>query len=116
RESRATGDRAGRPRAPSGFLLVARLGAPQIIRESGQYTVDEGARLRRAIMLGELNGLVEDDGARNVGAVGELVSPEAHHVAVDACHALDSPVGRGAGDTSIHVGQLLERASYESVC
>ena len=42
--------------------------------------------------LRELDGLVEDDRARHVGAEHELPRAEPEEVAIDARHALEAPV------------------------
>src|SRR5262245_46245657 len=77
--------------------------------------VDEAARLTGPELLGDLDGLVDDDLGRGVGAPAELVDREAQDVAVDDRHAVEVPVFGEAGDGLVDARSRRHRPAYELV-
>src|SRR5262249_3963157 len=79
-----------------------------------QDAIDELRRLLRAELLGDLDGLVDDDQLRRVGLVQELVDRHADDVAVDHRHALEAPVVGLGHDHLVDFWEILEGAAEDA--
>ena len=81
--------------------------------QRGQDTVDEAAAVVGREALGQLDRLVDDDGHRHVGPLGELEGAEAQHVEVEHRHPLERPARGPGGDRLVEAGPVLVDAAHE---
>src|SRR5262249_12372156 len=98
-----------------GLRAAIRVDAPERLRDLVEHAVHEGARLFAPELLRELHRFVEDDGARHFGLVNELPRSEPQQVAIDARHALDTPVRRRFRDARLPCRELLADTAPRSL-
>src|SRR5437879_13325787 len=76
-------------------------GRTQLPVDAVEHAVDEPARLRRAELLGDLDGLVDGDLARHRGLAEQLVDGHPQYIAADHGHAVAVPVPPALGDDRV---------------
>ena len=81
----------------------------QVGDERRQHAVDEASAVVGGEALGQLDGLVDDDGDRHVRPLGQLEGAEAQHVEVEHGHPGERPAGGPGGDRRRRVGRGARR-------
>ena len=80
---------------------VAHLGG-----DRRQDTVHEPPAVVGREPLGQLDGLVDDDRERDVGACHQLVGGQPHHAQIDHGHPPEWPVAGLVGDRRVDLGEV----------
>src|SRR5437879_13559482 len=88
-------------------------GRTQLPVDAVEHAVDEPARLRRAELLGDLDGLVDGDLARHRGLAEQFVDGHPQYIAVHHGHALEIPVLRALGDDRVDLRLLRLGAAHQ---
>ena len=81
---------------------------------SAEDPVHEAAAVVGREALGQLDGLVDDDGHRHVGPLGELEGAEAQHVEVEHRHPVEGPARRPRRDRRVEAVAVGDDATHEA--
>src|SRR5581483_11382915 len=87
-----------------------------LLGDAAEHAVDKPTRLLGRVALGQLYGLRDHRGDRDVRTLEELVDADAQEVAVDHGHALDAPVLGEAADELVDVALVLTDTRDEVGC